>query len=292
MSSLFERGVPAGAYDAFLPEAAAASRAHKPWQPEDGPMPSLFLSHGAPPLLDDADWMRRLLAWSLSMPKPRSILIVSAHWESAPLSLSSSVAAAPLVYDFGGFAPRYYSLTYPTPDASALAARVQAVMADTTSVHEHGSRGLDHGAWVPLMVMYPLADVPVLQLSLPTEDPGDLLALGRRLRTLREEGVLVIGSGFTTHGLPFLNRRNMMGEVPSWSSDFDAWTAELLASGDVDALAGFRDHAPGMPYCHPTVEHFIPMFVTFGAASAEPQSAHTTIDGYMMGLSRRSFQLH
>src|SRR3954463_13681132 len=127
VSSLFERGVPAGAYDAFLPDAVAASRTHKPWQPEDGPMPSLFLSHGAPPLLDDADWMRRLLAWSLSMPKPRSILIVSAHWESAPLSLSSSLAAAPLVYDFSGFAPRYYSLPYPTPDASALAARVQAV---------------------------------------------------------------------------------------------------------------------------------------------------------------------
>ena len=291
MTSMFERGVPAGAYDAFLPAAAAASRAQRRWQPEDGPLPSLFLSHGAPPLLDDADWMRRLLAWSLSMPKPTSILIVSAHWESAPLALSSASAAAPLVYDFGGFAPRYYSLTYPTPDASALAARVQSVMADTTTVHEHASRGLDHGAWVPLMVMYPLADVPVLQLSLPTEDPGDLLALGARLRTLREEGVLVIGSGFTTHGLPFLTRANLQGEVPTWSSDFDAWTAELLASGDVDGLAGFRDHAPGMPYCHPTVEHFIPMFVTFGAASTTPQSAVTTIDGYMLGLSRRSFQL-
>ena len=292
MTSLFERGTPAGAYDAFLPEAAAASRLQKPWQPEDGPLPALFLSHGAPPLLDDAEWMRRLLAWSLSMPKPRSILIVSAHWESAPLSLSSSAAAAPLVYDFGGFHPRYYSLTYPTPDAAALAARVRAVMGDTSVVHEHVNRGLDHGAWVPLMVMYPLADVPVLQLSLPTEDAGDLLTLGSRLRSLREEGVLVIGSGFTTHGLPFLTRANAAGQVPTWSSDFDLWTAELLASGDVDGLAGFRDHAPGMPYCHPTVEHFIPMFVTLGAASAEPQTAVTTIDGYMMGLSRRSFQLN
>ncbi len=291
MTSLFERGTPAGAYDAFLPGAVAASRQQKRWQPADGPLPSLFLSHGAPPLLDDADWMAKLAAWSLAMPKPRSILIVSAHWESAPLSLSSSAAAAPLVYDFSGFHPRYSSLTYPTPDSSALAALVHAVMDDTTTVHEHANRGLDHGAWVPLMVMYPLADVPVLQLSLPTEDPGDLLALGSRLRALRQEGVLVIGSGFTTHGLPFLTRANVEGEVPAWSADFDRWTAELLGSGDVDALAGFRDHAPGMPYCHPTVEHFIPMFVTFGAASAEPQSALTTVDGFMMGLSRRSFQL-
>jgi 4,5-DOPA dioxygenase extradiol len=291
MTTPSTRGAPAGAYDAFLPGAATASRGQRTWQEGDGPMPSLFLSHGAPPLLDDAEWMAKLLAWSLSMPKPRSILIVSAHWESAPLSLSSSAAAAPLVYDFGGFHPRYRTLTYPTPDAAALAARVHAVMGDTTSVHEHASRGLDHGAWVPLMAMYPLADVPVLQLSLPTEDPGDLLALGGRLRALREEGVLVIGSGFTTHGLPFLTRANAAGQVPSWSSDFDQWTAELLAEGDVDALAGFREHAPGMPWCHPTVEHFIPMFVTFGAASAQPQSALTTIDGYMMGLSRRSFQL-
>jgi 4,5-DOPA dioxygenase extradiol len=291
MTSLFERGIPAGAYDAFLPGAAAASRRQRDWRPEDGPLPALFLSHGAPPLLDDADWMATLLAWALSMPKPRSILIVSAHWESAPLSLSSSAAAAPLVYDFGGFHPRYYSLTYPTPDASALASRVHAVMGDTTTVHEHAERGLDHGAWVPLMVMYPLADVPVLQLSLPTEDPGDLLALGSRLRALREEGVLVIGSGFTTHGLPFLTRANAAGQVPGWSSDFDLWAAELLANGDVDGLAGFRDHAPGMPYCHPTVEHFIPMFVTFGAASTPAQAAVTTVDGFMMGLSRRSFQL-
>ena len=281
---------PAGAYDDFLPGAAAASRAHQPWQPEDGPLPTLFLSHGAPPLLDDADWLRRLLRWSLSMPKPRSILIVSAHWESAPLSLSSSAAATPLVYDFGGFHARYSTLTYPTPDASALAAQVRAVMADTTSVHEHARRGLDHGAWVPLMAMYPLADVPVLQLSLPTEDTGDLLALGRRLRTLRDEGVLVVGSGFTTHGLPFLTRANLQGEVPGWSSDFDAWTAELLASGDVDGLTRFRS-APGMPYCHPTVEHFVPMFITFGAASEQTQPALTTIDGYMVGMSRRSFQL-
>jgi 4,5-DOPA dioxygenase extradiol len=195
------------------------------------------------------------------------------------------------VYDFGGFHPRYYRMTYPTPDASALARRVAAAMPDTEPVHEHRSRGLDHGAWVPLKVMYPLGDVPVLQLSMPTHDPDRLLELGRRLRPLREEGVLVIGSGFMTHGLPFITRDMLAGAVPDWSADFDAWAADALARGDVDTLAAFRSKAPGMPYAHPTVEHYTPLFVTLGAGSTPDQPAQTTIEGYMMGLSRRSFQV-
>ena len=109
--------------------------------------------------------MDQLFAWSGAMPKPTGILIVSAHWERAPLSLSSTAAATPLVYDFGGFDRRFYEMTYPSPDASALGRQVAALMPDTTPLHEHRSRGLDHGAWVPLKVMYPNADVPVVQLS-------------------------------------------------------------------------------------------------------------------------------
>src|SRR5215813_11640432 len=123
--------VPGGAYDEFLPEALPRARAQKPWSRADGPLPALYLSHGAPPLFDDGPWLRQLFEWAQSLPKPRSVLIVSAHWESAPLSLSATGAATPLVYDFGGFHPRYYSMTYPTPDATALAARVSAVMPDS-----------------------------------------------------------------------------------------------------------------------------------------------------------------
>jgi 4,5-DOPA dioxygenase extradiol len=292
MRSVFDPLVPAGAYDDFLPEAAATSRAQRAWTPEDGALPALYLSHGAPPLLDDAEWMKQLFGWSQSMPKPKAILIISAHWESAPLSLSATGAGTPLVYDFGGFAPRYFDLKYATPDASDLARRVAAVMPDTEPVHQHASRGLDHGAWVPLKVMYPLGDVPVLQLSMPTHDPAKLLGLGRRLRPLREEGVLVIGSGFMTHGLPFVTREMLQGAVPGWSRDFDAWAADALARGDVDTLAAYRSKAPGMPYSHPTVEHYIPMFVTLGAAKHAEQPATTTVTGYMMGLSKRSFQLN
>ncbi|MGH3716156.1 MAG: dioxygenase family protein [Micromonosporaceae bacterium] len=278
--------------DRFLTTARPASRQRRDWTPDDGPMPALYLGHGAPPLLDDELWMRQLFDWAQALPKPTSILIVSAHWEHAPLSISSTTAATPLVYDFGGFEQRFYQLTYPTPDASALGRDVASLLPDAADLHEHRRRGLDHGAWVPLMVMYPDGDVPVLQLSLPTQDPDGLIDLGRRLRPLREQGVLVIGSGFLTHGLPFLTREDMFGQKPppGWSVDFDAWAAEALARGDVDALARYRS-APGMPYAHPTVEHYTPLFVTLGAA-ADPEAAPaTTIEGFAMGLSKRSLQV-
>jgi hypothetical protein len=119
--------------------------------------------------------MAQLAAWTLRLPKPRAVLMVSAHWEAAPLMLSAPGAGTPLVYDFGGFAPRYYTLTYPTPDATALAAEVAALMPDRAPLHQHPSRGLDHGAWVPLKVMCPLADVPALPLFVTlgaSSDPG------------------------------------------------------------------------------------------------------------------------
>ncbi len=263
---------------------------HLAWQSGDGPLPALYISHGAPPLFEDADWMARLFAWARSLPRPRAILIASAHWESAPLSLSAAAAGTPLVYDFGGFDPVYYRMRYPTPDASDLAARVAAVLPDRSGLVQHPSRGLDHGAWVPLMAMYPEADIPVLQLSIPTNVSGDLVQLGQRLRPLREQGVLVIGSGFMTHGLRFIDWLRP-DSVPGWSRDFDAWVMDALARGDLDELAAFRNRAPGMPYAHPTVEHFIPMFITLGAATDLSVAPQTAIDGWMYGLSRRSLQV-
>lgn len=234
-------------------------------------------------------WIPQLEQWASRMGRPTGILIVSAHWESAPAMLSSPAASTPLVYDFGGFAPHFYEMTYPTPDASGLARQVAAVFPDHAPVHIHASRGLDHGAWVPLKVMYPAADIPTLQLSLPTSDPAALLALGGRLRPLRDEGVLIIGSGFLTHGLPFLTEWRIDATPPSWSLDFDLWAADAITRGDLDALADFRHQAPGMPYAHPTVEHFTPLFVAMGAASPDAP-VDTVIDGYFMGLAKRSFE--
>jgi 4,5-DOPA dioxygenase extradiol len=139
--------------------------------------------------------------------------------------------------------------------------------------------------------MYPDADVPVLQMSLPTLDPEKLLALGRRLAPLRDEGVLIIGSGFLTHGLPFLRDFSVDQAPPGWSSEFDAWAGDALARGAVDELADFRHRAPGMPYAHPTIEHFAPMFVTLGAASDAEAPPDQRIDGFWIGLSKRSFQV-
>jgi 4,5-DOPA dioxygenase extradiol len=292
MRSILDPDTPAGAYKEFLVTAAPASREHRRWTPSDGPLPALYLSHGAPPLFDDALWLTEFFAWSRDLPKPRAVVIVSAHWESAPAALSAPAAGTPLVYDFGGFHPRYYEMTYRTPDASELASRIIAAMPASEPVHQHPRRGLDHGAWVPLMAMYPNADVPVLQLSLPSHDPLRLLELGRYLAPLREEGVLLIGSGFMTHGLPFITPQMLAGKVPAWSAEFDAWVADALDRGDVGELADYQKRAPGLPYAHPTTEHYVPLFVAFGAASAPQRPARTTISGFMMGLSKRSFEVY
>lgn len=282
------------AYDAHLERALPLTRAQRRWVEGDDPLPALYLGHGAPPLLDDALWLGQQLDWALSLPKPRAVLMVSAHWENAPLSLSGTAKGTPLVYDFGGFEQRFYEMTYVSPDASDLARSVASLLPDSEPVHEHVSRGLDHGAWVPMKAMYPDADVPVLQMSLPTHDPEQLLALGRRLRPLREQGVLVIGSGFLTHGLPFLSREhwtNPDAAAPGWSLEFDAWAGEALERGDVDTLSRYASQAPGMPYAHPTVEHYSPLFVTLGTADRPDDPALTTIDGFWMGLSKRSVQV-
>ncbi len=125
-------------------------------------------------------------------------------------------------------------------------------------------------------------------MSLPTQDPHQLLTLGSRLRELRDEGVLIIGSGFLTHGLPFLTEFSIDAKAPGWSVDFDRWAAEALSRGDVAELAAYKTRAPGMPYAHPTVEHYTPLFVTLGAATDAESPGDQVIDGYWMGLSKRS----
>jgi 4,5-DOPA dioxygenase extradiol len=260
-------------------------------QSTSGPLPSLYLGHGAPPLLEDEAWMAELRSWAEQLPRPKRILIVSAHWQSAPVAISST-RRVPLVYDFYGFPEHYYRMTYEAPAAPDLAADVRALLPADEPVLELEGRGLDHGAWVPLKAMYPDADIPVLQMSMPDLDPTHLLALGRRLAPLRDDGTLIIGSGFMTHGLPFIHE--YMGhthDAPSWSVEFDRWAAEALDRGDLDELLAFEERAPGMPYAHPTVEHFAPLFVTLGASTKLDDGPTTTIEGFWWGLSKRAFQV-
>lgn len=250
-------------------------------------MPVLYLSHGAPPLADDAIWPGQLAAWSAQLPTPKAVLMLSAHWEDAPLVLGATTTV-PLIYDFWGFPEHYYRVTYPAPGAPELAEQVRKLLRGPgTTVHDDPGRGLDHGAYVPLVQMYPAADVPVLQISLPTLDPSGLLELGRTLAPLRDQGVLIIGSGFFTHNLRALRQD---GSVHPAMADFDEWGRQVLHSGDVDALLDFEHAAPAAHWAHPRTEHFAPLFVSLGAAGPDLGNQRTVIDGFWNGLAKRSIQ--
>ncbi|MCX5234975.1 dioxygenase family protein [Streptomyces prunicolor] len=257
-------------------------------------MPALYLSHGAPPLADDPIWPGELAAWSADLPRPKAILMVSAHWEEAPLALGA-VDPVPLVYDFWGFPEHYYQVRYDAPGAPELAESVRKLLrAPGIPVQDVPDRGLDHGAYVPLVEMFPAADIPVLQVSMPTLDPAKLMDIGRKLAPLRDEGVLIVGSGFFTHNLAAL--RHTGGGVPTWSSEFDDWGRRALESRDWDGLLDFLHKAPAGRYAHPRTEHFAPLFVTLGAADAggeldTPEALNpSVIDGFWMGMAKRSVQ--
>ncbi|HEX3790290.1 MAG TPA: class III extradiol ring-cleavage dioxygenase [Pseudonocardiaceae bacterium] len=249
-------------------------------------MPAVYLSHGAPPLADDSLWTGQLADWATTLARPKAILVVSAHWEEAPLAIGATTTV-PLVYDFWGFPERYYQVTYAAPGAPELAAKVRKLLSGPgTSVQDVPDRGLDHGAYVPLVEMYPEADIPVLQISMPTLDPRQLMAVGRKLAPLRDEGVLIMGSGFFTHNLRALGG----ADTPAWSAEFDQWGAEMLAGHDLDALLDFERKAPAGWLAHPRTEHFAPLFVALGATGGDLDGQHTVIDGFWMGLAKRSVQ--
>lgn len=252
-------------------------------------MPALYLGHGAPILQDDPVWVGELQAWAGRLPRPKAILVISAHWESAPLAIGAT-STVPLFYDFAGFPQRFYAQQYAAPGAPELAASVRSLLSGVETVVDQPKRGLDHGAYVPLAVMWPEADIPVLQISMPSLEPERLLRIGEKLRTLRDEGVLIMGSGFMTHGLPYLDWSGGLYQAPpTWSSEFDDWAARALATGDVDTLVRFRETAPALRFAHPTLDHFAPMFVTLGAGLQHDAPVQTEIEGFWLGLSKRSF---
>jgi 4,5-DOPA dioxygenase extradiol len=251
-------------------------------------MPVVFLAHGAPMLLDDAGWVGELAAWGQALPRPRALLVISAHWEARPLTIGAT-AKVPLVYDFFGFPEKFYRLQYPSPGAPELAARVRGLLDEAGIRHvDEPARGLDHGVYIPLMCMYPAADVPVLQVSMPSLEPAELLAVGRALAPLRDDGVLIMGSGFLTHNLRALSLR----ETPAWAREFDAWSADVLVRRDVDALLDYRAKAPGVREALPTHEHFVPVIAAVGAAS-DATTVRFPITGFWFdgAMTKRSVQL-
>ena len=250
-------------------------------------MPSIFLSHGGPTLGEDTVWTAQLAQWGQDLPRPKAILMLSAHWEEAPLAIGAT-SVRPLIYDFWGFPDHYYSLKYPAPGAPELAEKVRKLLRSPgMPVQDLPDRGLDHGAYVPLLEMYPNADVPVLQVSLPTLDPQGLLDIGRKLAPLRDEGYLIMGSGSFTHNLRALNPS---GEAPVPLAEFDAWGKQALIDGDVDAILDFKHKAPAAAFAHPREEHFVPLAVTLGTALDDLAESKQVIEGTWLGLSKRSVQ--
>ena len=251
-------------------------------------MPVIFAAHGAPVLLDDPQWMAELIGWAESLPRPESILMISAHWEDRPTTLGA-IRTVPLVYDFYGFPERYYRTKYPAPGAPGLASRVRELLREEgIPCTDEPARGLDHGAYVPLVAMYPDADVPVLQISMPRLDPHELFDLGRAFSPLRSEGVLVFGSGFLTHNMEYAFRPG----TPAWAEDFDAWAADALTRFDVDALLDFRHRAPEAGTALPTWEHYAPVLVAAGSTSTAAPKATFPITGWWMdgAFTKRSVQ--
>jgi len=252
-------------------------------------MPVVFVAHGAPPLLDDESWKAELAAWGRALPKPRAILALSAHWEAKPIAIGAT-NAIPLVYDFYGFPERYYRMQYRSPGAPELASGVRELLrARGIAFIDAPDRGLDHGTYVPLMSMYPAADVAVLQVSLPGLDPRELAAFGRALAPLREQGVLVMGSGFLTHNMRSFGERT----PPAWAKEFDDWSKDALAKRDLDALVDFERRAPGARLAHPRTEHFAPIIASLAAAAEKGGDVTFPITGFWSmapAFTRRSVQ--
>lgn len=232
-------------------------------------MPALFLSHGSPTLpFDPLEAREFLSSLGRTLPRPRAVLCCTAHWETAG-ALLSGVAAPDTIHDFYGFPPELYRLRYPAPGSPEVASRAAALLADAgLPVGVDRDRGLDHGTWVPLMLMYPDADVPVVQLSVqPALDAAAHVAIGRALAPLREEGVLVIGSGAATHNLREFGRHALDASPAEWVLAFVAWLRQRVAAADVEALVHWRERAPHASRNHPTPEHLLPLFVALGAAA-------------------------
>lgn len=234
-------------------------------------LPTFFLSHGSPMLASDPGATG--LAWAklaTGLPRPRAILAVSAHWLTR-LPTVSAATAPETIHDFYGFPPPLYQIQYRPPGAPALAERVSQLIPQTVA---DATRGVDHGAWVPLRCMYPAANVPVAQFAvLPEATPETHYRLGERLRPLCAEGVLVLASGSLTHNLRDMRMSSDAKDIPTnpYVIEFSDWMADALRRRDLDALFDYRRRAPHAVRAHPTDEHLLPLFVALGAA--EPNAA-------------------
>jgi 4,5-DOPA dioxygenase extradiol len=230
--------------------------------------PSIFVSHGAPTLAveqnETVEFLKRL---GKELGRPKAILCVSAHWNTEAPAVSAAERPE-TIHDFGGFPEELYRMRYPAPGAPKLAGRARELLVEAgLECTAAPARGLDHGAWVPLQLIYPEADVPVTQLSVqPTLGTEHHFRMGRALAPLRGEGVLILATGSATHNLSRIGRG---GAPPEWAREFDEWLFRRISEGALEELLDYRRLAPHAAVAHPTDEHLLPLFVAMGAGAGE-----------------------
>jgi len=258
-------------------------------------LPTIFLSHGSPMLaLQDSPARRFLQGLGQALPRPQAIVVVSAHWETRGGAALSLAQLPETIHDFGGFPPALFEIQYPAPGAPDAARRAAALL--ETAGMPFGlshTRGLDHGAWVPLSLMYPEADIPVTQLSVVRDaSPADHERLGLALAALRHEGVLVVGSGSLTHNLYEFRGQAVDAPVPGWVSEFESWMKARLEASDRAALLDYRRAAPHAAKNHPTEEHLLPLFATLGAAGPDAQARllHASVEHGVLAMDAYAFE--
>lgn len=258
-------------------------------------LPALFITHGAPTFaLRPGAAGAALVAAAAALPQPRAIIIVSAHWDTAQPTVGFADRLE-TIHDFWGFPDALYSIRYPATGCREAAQELVAALNDAgLPVRIDAERGLDHGAWVPLRLMFPQADVPVVPLSIQSEGgPEQAYRLGRALAPLVSRGFLVIGSGSLTHNLrDWQIAARTGGQTPAYVREFSDWIAARLAADDVDSLLDYRRRAPGGVQAHPTEEHLLPLFVALGAGGERPgvERIHAGIDDYVIAMDAYAFR--
>lgn len=258
-------------------------------------LPVLFVSHGSPMLaLQDSPARRFLEGLGASLPRPKAVLAVSAHWETMGAPAVSLARQPATIHDFGGFPRALFEIQYPAPGAPALAERAAELLgAAGTPAQRSADRGLDHGAWVPLRLMYPGADLPVAQMSILRDgDPAAHRRIGQALAALRDEGVLVLASGSLTHNLHEFRGQAVDAPSQDWVDGFGNWMKARLEANDQDALLDYRRSAPFAVRNHPTEEHLLPLFVAMGAAGpqARARRLHASVEHGVLAMDAYAFE--
>jgi len=236
-------------------------------------LPILFLSHGSPMLpFEDIEARDFMIDLGSKLPRPKAILCISAHWDATQPSLTSS-AKPGTIHDFSGFPKELYQLTYPAAGSPELAQHVADLLQVAgLPARLDPERGLDHGAWNPLLLLYPDSDIPVVQLSLLSHgSTADHVALGKALAPLRDEGVLILASGGAVHNLRAIAWDG--GPPPAWAKEFDDWLHDHLLAGDVPALIDYRSQIRSGAMSHPSEDHLLPLYVALGAAAVTDAKA-------------------